>query len=79
MKALEKVAPRHAKAARTESEQWFICCPECGNSKSVAELGGIRYRAASRGKRTYGMCSRCGKRRWLKWERRYPDGRVEPG
>ena len=42
MKALEKVAPRHAKAARTESEQWFICCPECGNSKCVAELGGIR-------------------------------------
>lgn len=53
---------RLADDMRAHSEQWRIRCTTCGYSQSVWESGGIRWRAASRGKRTLVRCPRC--RRW---------------
>jgi hypothetical protein len=60
-----------------ESRAWHIQCPVCGSSKSIWELGGVRYRAASRGKRIRGHCSVCGTRRWLHYVRIDPAGSAE--
>jgi hypothetical protein len=60
-----------------ESRAWHIQCTECGSSKSVWELGGVRYKAASRGKRIRGHCSTCGTRRWLRYVRIDPDDSSE--
>lgn len=61
-----------------ESRAWHIQCTECGSSKSVWELGGVRYKAASSGKRIRGHCSVCGTRRWLRYVRIDPDHSSAP-
>lgn len=50
-----------------ESKQWFIVCQTCGFKKSVWDMGGIRYKAASAGKVSYYKCPQCMQRRWFKW------------
>ena len=45
---------------QVESRAWRIRCCGCGASRSVWEAGGIRWRAASVGKRTVVHCSHCG-------------------
>jgi hypothetical protein len=67
---MRRLAPRHADAAERESREWFFICRECGTARSYRELGGIRYKAASRGKRTLLSCPTCGVRRWHSVERR---------
>jgi hypothetical protein len=44
---------------RAESERWMIRCLTCGKSRSVWDAGGIRWKAASVGKRTRIKCSQC--------------------
>ena len=55
---------------RKSSEGWRIRCSTCGNSRSVWEAGGIRWGAASVGKRTRVHCSHCGTTRWavVEWK-----------
>jgi hypothetical protein len=48
---------------RAESERWIIRCLTCGKSRSVWEVGGIRWKAASVGKRTRIKCAQCGANR----------------
>jgi hypothetical protein len=72
MRLMRRFAPEHAAAAERESREWFVVCPECGNARSYAELGGIRYGAYSRGKRTRLACPTCDVKRWHKVERRRP-------
>lgn len=52
-----------------DSRAWHLQCPDCGSSKSLWELGGVRYKATSTGKRIRGHCSTCGTRRWLRYVR----------
>jgi rubrerythrin len=67
---MRRFAPKHAEAAERESREWFFVCRECGTARSYAELGGIRYGAYSRGKRTRLTCPACGVKRWHSVERR---------
>ena len=48
-----------AAEMREESQNWHIECPKCGNSKSVWEVGGVRYKATG-SKSVLGRCSGCG-------------------
>ena len=64
------VLPRkQADAMRAESQAWRIRCCSCGASRSVWDAGGIRWNAASTGKRTLVHCSHCGGRRTAAIER----------
>jgi len=67
---LRKLSPRQAEAAERESKEWTFICGECGHARSYWEVGGIRYKAASKGKRTVMRCPRCGVRRVHSVERR---------
>lgn len=44
---------------RAHSQAWRIRCCSCGASRSVWDAGGIRWKAASIGKRTVGYCPHC--------------------
>jgi predicted RNA-binding Zn-ribbon protein involved in translation (DUF1610 family) len=56
-----------------ESKEWFVICPSCGHARSYWEIGGLRYKASSRGKRTGHTCSQCGKWSMHRVERRAVD------
>lgn len=47
-----------------ESRSWFLTC-DCGYSKSIWEIGGMRYKSKDNNK-TFAKCPNCGKRKWLK-------------
>ena len=49
---------------RDESSEWRARCPQCGRSKTYAQMGGTRIGAASKGKRILGWCRQC---RWFRW------------
>ncbi len=70
---IQRFAPDRAAEIERESREWFVVCPECGRSASLWELGGVRYKAASKGKRILARCSGCGKRVMARVERRRPD------
>jgi hypothetical protein len=65
---IETLTPKFYEIA-DESKQWFFEC-KCGNSKSVWDTGGIRFKAWSVGKRVLGVCSKCKKLRWFKLVKR---------
>lgn len=55
------ILPRSwAESMRTESRSWMIRCTGCGASRSVWDVGGIRWKACSVGKRTLVRCPHCG-------------------
>lgn len=57
------------EAIQKESRQWFLACTSCGHQseKSIWEMGGIRYKATSAGKRTSIFCSQCQRYRRAKF------------
>jgi len=59
-----------------QSREWFVLCPHCGLKRTFWDIGGVRYRARSRGKRIGLRCSSCGKRGMHVVERR--PGRGSP-
>ena len=67
--------PHRAAEIERESREWLVICPHCGDSRSLWDLGGVRYKAASKGKRMGIRCPACGKRSMAKVERR----RTPPG
>jgi DNA-directed RNA polymerase subunit RPC12/RpoP len=73
-------APRRAGDMERESREWKVICPKCGHVRSIWELGGIRYKAWSRGKRMGMRCPACGSWRMHKVERRptEPSGGESP-
>lgn len=58
---LRLAGPRAAEVER-ESRSWIATCPTCNHQRSYWDLGGIRYGAASRGKKIGGTCPECGYR-----------------
>jgi hypothetical protein len=75
-----RLMPHRAAEIERESREWVASCPNCGRAKSIWELGGVRYKAASKGKRIRGHCSGCGRRVWAKVERREaPPGEFPAG
>jgi translation initiation factor 2 beta subunit (eIF-2beta)/eIF-5 len=65
---------RWADDMRAESQAWMLRCTGCGASRSVWDLGGIRWKAASVGKRTVGYCSHCGGIRAVQVEKTQANG-----
>ncbi len=61
-------------AMERESREWIVTCPECGYEGDFWEMGGIRYKAASVGKRMRARCPSCGKRSMHSVERRASSG-----
>ena len=51
------------EAMKAESEDWMVQCP-CGQETSVWALGGVRFGAKSKGKKTLMKCAKCGERTW---------------
>ncbi len=48
-----------AAAMQAESKAWKIRCCTCGSEKSIWDVGGIRYKARSKGKYTMIRCPKC--------------------
>ena len=65
-----RLMPRRAAEIERESREWLVICPNCGFARSYWEIGGVRYKARSRGKRIGLRCPSCGKRKWHRVERR---------
>jgi predicted RNA-binding Zn-ribbon protein involved in translation (DUF1610 family) len=59
-----------------ESREWFVVCPKCGLERTYWDIGGVRYKARSRGKRIGLRCPSCGKRSMHRVERR-PGGATQ--
>lgn len=54
------VLPKSAAAAmESSSRDWVVRCLTCGLERSIWELGGVRWGAASRGKRILVRCPTC--------------------
>ena len=66
-----RLAPHRAAEIERESREWLVTCPHCGHARSYWELGGVRYKAASKGKRMGIHCPSCGKRSMAPVERRH--------
>jgi hypothetical protein len=49
--------------------EWSVQCPHCGCSKRLADIGGVRYAAASAGKSIVAWCRNCRRFRWALVER----------
>ncbi|MFO0904543.1 MAG: hypothetical protein U0939_16180 [Pirellulales bacterium] len=47
-----------------ESRQWMLRCLTCGHRRSVWSVGGIRWKAYSKGKRMYVRCPQCQANHW---------------
>jgi hypothetical protein len=60
--------PSHIGDMEKESRKWMVQCPLCEFEQSIWDLGGIRYKAYSKGKRILRRCRQCGK---IKWHRVY--------
>lgn len=58
------VTRRCAESMEAESRAWKLRCASCGDEVSIWELGGIRWKAYSRGKRIYRRCQKCGTKSW---------------
>ena len=58
---LRFVSARTAQAMEDESRSWVMQC-ECGHTTSIWEMGGIRYKASSKGLRRLGRCAACHRR-----------------
>ncbi len=46
---------------RESSQRWMIQCSKCKSQRSIWSVGGIRFGAASVGKRVATHCSTCGR------------------
>ena len=51
--------PKRAADMEADSKRWVLTCPNCSNVQSVWEIGGVRYKAVSKGKWTGIRCLKC--------------------
>jgi predicted RNA-binding Zn-ribbon protein involved in translation (DUF1610 family) len=57
-----RLMPGRAGEIERQSREWFVVCPNCGFERTYWDIGGVRYKARSRGKRIGLRCPSCGKR-----------------
>ncbi|MFO0869826.1 MAG: hypothetical protein U0935_12910 [Pirellulales bacterium] len=55
---------RWRRSVIRESRRWRMACPHCSYSVSYWKIGGIRWRAASYGKRVFRRCPACRRTGW---------------
>lgn len=68
-----RIIPGQAESIERESREWKAICQTCENTRSIWELGGIRWKAKSKGKRQSFFCPECGRRRVHRIERHKGD------
>lgn len=61
-----------AEDMRRDSQNWLARC-KCGHTRSIWELGGIRWKAYGNSRNLI-YCPACGKYRWHILERRHEKG-----
>ncbi len=61
--------PNLGKKMQEESREWIYHCNECGADFSVADIGGVRYKAAGNPKRKQ-KCIKCGQTSWMTLSKR---------
>lgn len=62
--------PGRAAEIERQSREWLLICPGCGHERDYWEVGGVRYKAKSIGKRVRLTCPACRTRAWQRVERR---------
>ena len=65
-----RLLPGRADEIERQSREWFIVCPNCRFERTYWDIGGVRYKARSRGKRIGLRCPSCGKRAMHRVEHR---------
>jgi predicted RNA-binding Zn-ribbon protein involved in translation (DUF1610 family) len=73
-----RLAPGRAADIERQSREWFIVCPNCGFERTYWDIGGVRYKARSRGKRIGLRCPSCGKRAMHPVDHRPSSGSARP-
>jgi len=59
---LRFMPPKMRADAETDSRNWVATCPKCEAVNSIWDIGGVRYKARSAGKRIRLRCPQCGER-----------------
>jgi uncharacterized C2H2 Zn-finger protein len=57
-----RLMPGRAEEIERQSREWFVTCPHCGLERTYWDIGGVRYKARSQGKRIGLRCPSCGRR-----------------
>jgi RNase P subunit RPR2 len=73
-----RLVPGRAAEIERHSREWIITCPHCGHERSYWDIGGVRYKARSRGKRLGMRCPSCGRRGWHPVQHRPGGGSPNP-
>jgi hypothetical protein len=63
-----------SNSIQAESESWLLTCSHCGTVRSVWDVGGVRFGAASVGKKTMVWCATCRQLRMMSMERKAAPG-----
>lgn len=74
---LRLLGPEGAAAAEAQSKAWLLVCPNCGFSRSIWEMGGIRYKATGGTALKLVHCPSCGQTGWHRTVRA-PDFPSDP-
>ncbi len=61
-RVLMRLLGSRAAEAERQSREWFVSCPNCAHERTYWDIGGVRYKARSAGKRIGLRCPQCGKR-----------------
>ena len=67
---LNRASPERAAEMEAESRTWMVRCRECGNERSIWDMGGLRYKARGRPWRLV-RCTKCDRLRWARVYRRH--------
>lgn len=54
-----RFAGSRASEIEQESRSWVVVCPSCGSRTSFWDLGGVRWKASSQGKKIRSTCPGC--------------------
>jgi RNase P subunit RPR2 len=65
-----RLMPGRAEDIERESREWLVVCRNCGFERTIWDMGGVRYKAKSRGKYVRAKCRSCGERSMHPVERR---------
>ena len=67
---IQRLLPGRATEIERQSREWLVICRTCGRERSYWDIGGVRYRAKSVGKRIRVRCDGCGATGWHSIEHR---------